>query len=145
MSPDDERLLDLYRLHTEEVRYQVLLSWDRAKSSMAFHTALLALIASLDRIDRRLAVAMFLFTAVSALLGAGMIQVGHSYYRVARDQRKRVEAELKVPFGFVSTPGQRGDVRRGLERYWPKVTSILVLLHFMLAGLSLAGAFVYWP
>ena len=142
MPAEQQHLLELLRLHAEEVRFQVQLNWDRAKSSLAFHAALLALIAGLDRIDRRFAAWMFAFVAVSALLGAGILQVSHGYYRRARNQRRKVEAELNTAFGFVTTPGM-AEGRSGLEKYWPKVTSILVLMHVMLAGLSVAGALVY--
>lgn len=139
MAEDHRELLELYRLHSEEVRFQLQLNWDRAKSSLAFHAALLTIIASLNRIERGFVPWMFLFTAVSAILGTVMLRRSHEYYRAARDQRKRVEEKLETAFPFVTTPGMRGESHAKKL----KVTTVLVALHWMIAVLSVVGAVVY--
>lgn len=140
--PDEKALVDLYKLHCEEVRFQVNLTWDRAKSSLAFHAAWIAIVANMTgKVEvRHLTPGMFLFAAASAVLGAVMVQLGHQNYRSARDQRKRVEELLGVSLGIVTTPGSRGETRR----QWFRIYMILVLLHAMLAGLALGGALQTW-
>src|SRR4051812_7627468 len=139
MQEDRERLLELYRMHTEEVRFQIQLGWDRAKSSLAFHAALLAFIVGVPKISPLYARWMFVFLGISALFCAVMVHLGHVYYRAARDQRRRIEEQLGETFRFVATPGQRGEARRGLDRFWPKITTILVMVHVLIAGLCLVG------
>lgn len=140
---DDKRLMDLLRLHSEEVRFQVNLTWDRAKSSLAFHAAWIAIVANMaGKADlQRIVPGMFLFAAASALLGGVMVWMGHRNYRAARDRRKQVEDRLGTQFGFLSTPGARGD--SGPK--WFRIYIVLVLLHGLLAGLALGGACQFWP
>lgn len=142
MPPDERHLLDLLKLHSEEVRFQVQLNWDRAKSSLTFHVALLALTATLDKV-RPVAPWLFLFTAMSACLCAGMLHISHRYYRAARDRRREVEKLLGTQLGFVTTPGMAKDAQAGLARYWPKVNTILLVLHAMVALLCLGAALSY--
>jgi hypothetical protein len=131
---------ELYRLHTEEVRFQVLLNWDRAKASLAFNAALL--VAGLALSSRLLLGSVVL----SACLGAGMVELGHGYYRQARDRRAELETALGVELGFVTTRGQRGERRdTWLGRHWPKVNSVLLLAHAALALLALAGVLLEHP
>jgi hypothetical protein len=134
MANDESTLLELYRLHTDEVRFQVRLNWERAKASLAFNAGLL--VAGLGLGSRLL----LGFVVLSASLGAVMVHIEHGYYRHARDRRAEVEAALGVEHGFVSTRGQRGEKRDTWQgRHWPKVNSVLVLAHAGLALLALAG------
>lgn len=137
--PSEPPLIDLLKLHSEEVRFQVQLNWDRAKSSLTFHVALMALIATLDKVlAKPFTVVMFVFAALSAILSARILHVSHGYYRAAREQRKAVEARLGTEFSFVTTPG----MRRG-ERSFPNVIQVLIGMHALLALLSAAGAVAY--
>lgn len=132
-------LNDLLKLHSEEVRFQVQLTWDRAKSSLAFHVAVLAGTAALRGVlPTSFTVLVLGFVAISALLGARMIHVGHGYYRAARDRRAEIEAKLGPGLGFVSTPGMRNEPSSRLN-----VTNALILQHFLIALLAVGGLLSY--
>lgn len=138
--PDDKTLMDLYRLHSDEVRFQVTLTWDRTKSSLAFHAAWVAILANMaNKMPRELLAMMFAFGGVSALCGGLMAYMGHQNYRAARKRRWQIEENLGTGYGFVSTPGARGE-SFGFFRIYV----VLILLHIMLAGLSFAGAMATW-
>lgn len=144
MELTDTQLMALLRLHTEEVHFQVQLNWDRAKGSLAFNAALLV---AGHALGNRLLLG---FVVLGACLGAGMVVLGHGYYRNARDRRMDIERAFGRDFGaavgFVSTRGQRGEKRdTWMGRHWPKIHSILVLLHVMLALVAAIGAVSAWP
>lgn len=136
--PDEKTLLDLYRLHSEEVRFQVNLTWDRTKSSLAFHAAWIAIVANMagKEVPRGLLTWMFVFGGVSALLGGLMALMGHGNYRAARKRRWQIENQLDAGWGFASTPGQRRDETPA----WFRIYVILIFLHALLAALSFWGA-----
>ena len=132
--------MEQLRLHTEEVRAQVALNWDRAKTSVPLHVALLVGTGCLrDRLGP-LSVALFLFTGVSAVLGAWMLGIGHGYYRAARDRRAQIEEELGLAIRFGTTKTQRGEPQPGLQRYWPKVNTITIALHILIAAMAITAA-----
>lgn len=137
--PDEKTLMDLYRLHSEEVRFQVTLTWDRTKSSLAFHAAWVAILANMvgKDIPKPLLSLMFSFGGISALLGALMAYMGHQNYRAARKRRWQIEENLDAGFGIVSTPGARSEA----GPKWFRIYAALIALHVMLAALSFAGAF----
>lgn len=142
--PDDQRLFDLLKLHTEEVRFQVNLTWDRAKSSLAFHAAWIAILANLtakrDVVSPYLIFSMFLFASLSAFMGGLMVKIGHENYRSARDRRKELEVALETKFGINTTPGDRG-----VGRWRVKIHVIITLMHDLLAMLALYGAWLFRP
>lgn len=136
---DSDRLMDLYRLQTEEVRFQVQIGWDRAKSSLTFHIALLGLIAAFGReAPKTVVVGILIFICISSAISAVMVITGHDYYRRARDQRRKIEARLGVEYGFVTTPGSTGE-RRNLWDTWPKITTGIVALHLLICASSFMG------
>jgi hypothetical protein len=138
---DDKFLMDLLKLHTEEVRFQVTLTWDRAKSSLTFHAALLALTAGFKSLlGSSFAVAIFLFIGASAILCIGILRTSHHYYRAARNQRKRVEKQLGTAFPFVTTAVMADQEHDKFLGHWPKVMTVLYLLHVMLAILAFTAA-----
>jgi hypothetical protein len=142
--PDDQRLFDLLRLHTEEVRFQVNLTWDRAKSSLAFHAAWIAILANLtgkkDVVPPYLIFLMFAFAGISAFLGGEMVRIGHKNYRSARDRRKGIEQAMGTAYGIVTTPGDRG------EGPWrTKIHVIIIAMHILMGLLALMGAWMFRP
>ena len=141
--PDDKRLMELLRLHSEEVRFQVTLTWDRAKSSLAFHAAWIAIVANTagrGEPYRHFAAHMFTFAFVSVMLGGFMVNMGHENYVAARERRREIERRMETQFAFVSTPG----VREKSGPKWVRIYIILVMLHFFMGMLALSGAIAYW-
>lgn len=134
-------LIDFLKIHSDEVRFQVNLTWDRAKSSMTFHVTLLALTAGFKgQLGPAFATAIFAFIGISAILCIGILHASHEYYRAARDQRKRVEQELGTRFPFVTTAAMAGVPHGLFLKRWPRVMTLLYLLHGMLAVLAFTAA-----
>ncbi|MGQ0508265.1 MAG: hypothetical protein ACT4TC_23445 [Myxococcaceae bacterium] len=139
MTLDEKQAIELYRIHTEELRFQVQLNWDRAKSSLTFHVALVALTAGLANSAFKVyAPFLFGFIALSALISTRIMAIGHSYYRVARDHRRQIETLNALKFLPATTPGQRGEKRRLIT-----IHNLLMGIHLLIALLALAGAWVY--
>jgi len=141
MSPDERReLLELLRLHTDEVKAVIHLNWDRAKSSLTFHVALFTLVGVFRNgvLAKPLAAFLFLFIGISASLCARMLAISHGYYRAARDRRASIETMLNLPVRFGTTGTMRGEP----QRWWFKVHNIVTLLHDLIAALALAAGVV---
>lgn len=138
-----ELLLELLKLHTDEVRFQVTLNWDRAKSSLTFHAGLLALVGTFSRtVGHAVTLALFAFAGLSALACARLLVISHGYYQAARDRRAEIEKRLGVDVMFGTTPTQRGESRRGFARV--RIVDIVTALHCALAILAFVCLAVYW-
>lgn len=86
----------------QEVRFQVLLNWDRSKQMLTVNGALLAAAAALYKLQpgqtpRLFVGVIFALSAVCSVLGVLGVRSGQTYYRAARDVKARYEQALGLP------------------------------------------------
>lgn len=140
----EKQSLELLKLHSDEVHFQIRLNWDRARAMLTFQVALLALVAGLRGLREGYYFGALIIVGFVGLAAAGIIQTGHTYYRSARDQRRKVEKHLGVELGFVTTPGMTRFETFG--KWFPSVKNLLIVLNVAIALVSFGLAFgVFWP
>lgn len=94
--PDKDTLLDLYKLHSEEIRFQLKLNWDRTQYFLVLNVGILGVAATLWKAGTSdagaaIVAALFLVGAFTASMARNAVKQGHRYYRRETVQRARVE------------------------------------------------------
>src|SRR5215469_6692608 len=116
-SGDRSELLDLYKVAVDEYRFQVTLNWQRTQYYLALNVAFLAagtalLQAVRGRVNVLVAI-VFFSGVVSSILSVLAAEVQHSYYRVARDTKTRLEDRLNLgELATRTTVGMGAQIRR---------------------------------
>lgn len=123
--PNRTELLELYAAAIAEYRFQVQLTWDRAKHYLVFSGVLLGAATGLLRLGDGngsywLVGLILLFTGLNAISGGYSVNVSHKYYRSARSKKAVFEKALGLTapiagfdsgtsFAIETTPGMEGQ------------------------------------
>lgn len=110
-----EELLELYRVHVAEYRFQVELNWKRSQYFLALNLAVLAaggglLGGSSSISELAVAVSVFIAGIATAVLAYKLISWQHEYYRNARTRMLAIGEELDLgQWGMGTTPAMGGS------------------------------------
>lgn len=104
----EEQLLDLYKVHIDEVRFQTKFNWDRTQYFLILNIGLIGVAASIWKTDISLSslyliALLFICGSFICILSIAAIKQGHRYYRRAVLQKSKVEVLLG--FHAVFSPG----------------------------------------
>jgi hypothetical protein len=96
LPPKRDELLDLYKIHTEEVRFQTKFNWDRTQYLLVLKVGVIGVAAGVWKGDAPLPTlfliaALFLAGIFMSLMSVAAIRQGHKYYRQTVLQKTRVE------------------------------------------------------
>jgi len=143
---DRAELMRLYDSAVAEYRFEVQLNWDRTKHFMLFNAAVIAAAAGLMKFGRPptlaekvLETALLLLAAANSVVGIVSVHRGHGYYRAARDQVRKLAAELGVEQqSLVTTPGLKGTKRNRVTVV--RATQVLQMAIGLLAALAIVAS-----
>lgn len=155
---DDGLLLDLYKIHVDEYRYNVSLTWERTKFLLTLNSTLTVAGLTLFRfadeaVEYAFLAAIFILTILTSLLSVRVAIVGKQYYRNARRILKVVEQRLglyesnRIVSGLgiattetmantdhsISHPDER------LAEKGPSITRFLRVIFYVLIAVNLIG------
>lgn len=100
-TPTRDELLELYKIHTEEIRFEVKLNWDRTQYLLVLNIGILGAAATIWKSDAELAhyallCGLFLVGLYTSIAAQAAIRKGHGYYHNARRQKTLIEHLLKL-------------------------------------------------
>jgi hypothetical protein len=134
-----EELQRQYDLAVAEYRFQVDLNWRRSEYFFVLNIGVLIAAATLlasHKVPRLLIASVFLVGLLLALLSILANETQTSYYRSARDLKKKLEGELGIArFALATTPGMGSPLRR-----FGKVGTFLRIMLAAIALTDLVGA-----
>lgn len=161
--PKDEYLADIYKVHVEEYRYNVSLTWDRTRYLLALNSTLTVGAMTLFRFSNQwfeyfFVASIFLLTILTSLLSVRVATRGKEYFRNARTVLRLAEIKLGMHSDKSSLFGL-GIASTGIERNHPSllkndhlptenkkfsVTETLKLIFYVIMtinfiGISIAG------
>jgi hypothetical protein len=144
---DRQEIVDLYKIATDEYRFQVTLNWNRTQYYLGLNVAIIGAGTGILKVGgvhpaTVLIACVFAVGLVIALFSLIVTQRQHGYYQAARDRLKAMEEKLELPEAFTlrTTAGMRGEPRKGLNRV--TVTSLTSYV-FVVLGLIDAAGIVY--
>lgn len=99
--PTRDELFELYRIHADEIRFEVKLNWDRTQYLLVLNIGILGAAATIWKSDAELAhylllCGLFLVGLCTSIAAQAAIRKGHGYYHNARRQKTLIEHLLKL-------------------------------------------------
>ena len=148
--PSREELIDLYKIHAEEVRFEVKLNWDRAQYLLVLNVGILGAAATIWKAEAVLPhyvllTGLFLVGLCTSIVAQAAIKKGHSYYHKARRQKTLVEYLLElhqVPLNLPNSP--TADLTISTTEGMAKEISAITSKHHEPDFTQLQGGQVTW-
>ena len=155
---DHADLLNLYKVHVDEYRYNVSLTWDRTKFLLTLNSTLTVAGLTLFRfasesLEYMFFATIFLLTILTSWLSVRVSEVGKAYYRNARQVLKLAERRIglhnpKTNAGglglatteTMSNPDHAIDrPQEKLSEKGPTITRLLRIIFYVLMTINLTG------
>jgi hypothetical protein len=124
---------DIYRIAVDEYRFQAQFNWTRTQYLLGLNALILVAGTTLSRPAGTVAMLVFSFGAIAAVLSALVIRTQHGYYRSARSHMVRIEIDLGIPVD------QRLDTTTTLGDR-PRFLSVNQVIYLLLGAIAVADA-----
>jgi hypothetical protein len=143
-SDDGNDRFELYKIATDEYRFQVTLNWSRTQYYLGLNVAIIGAGTGILKLGgghpaTPLVIGVFIVGAATSALSAVVNVRQHTYYKATRGRMKRIEASLGLPEGFAiaTTSGMRQEKRTGFNRL--TVTRLTSIIFIILGAIDIVG------